>query len=76
MPEVVGQQVVDKENEEGSYRHAATYLADKFCQLIQLDVQRRLHTRQLSSLASHMTYLRLVANSRHHIAASATHHHR
>ena len=76
MPERICQYVVNQEYQETGRSHRTSHLADQLGQPVQLQVQRRLHPRQFRSLPRHVTYLRLVTHSRHHIAPRPTHHHR
>ena len=76
MPQRLSQYIVNQKHDESSYRHPAAHLADEFRQTFQLQVQRGLYTRDFRCLTCHVAYLRLVTNSRHHIASRTVHHHR
>ena len=76
MPQLVGYDIVTEEYQETEHRQQTAYLADHLGQFVQLYVQRCLHTRQLSSLPCHMSYLRAVAYGRHHETSRTTKHHR
>ncbi|CCY64935.1 unknown [Prevotella sp. CAG:1124] len=68
--------VTGEEYDEGGYGYADTELADEFCQLVELQVERRLDSRYLGTCARHLANLGRIAHLGNLIRAASVHNHR
>ena len=67
--------VVKEEKDESHYGNGDSYLADEFCQTVELIVKWCLYSCFLVAATCHMTYLGIVADGRNHVFRHAVHNH-
>ena len=75
MPDAIGQNVVNKKDDEGCNRHDGSDLRDELGQLVELDVERCFYRGALSRLLRHLANLGGVAHGGHHSCSTSVHHH-